>query len=212
MSISRQPSRVLFIAVVVFLAAVRPSAAQSPYDEGYRGAFGLWAGGVIPIEKALENGLQGAISLEGAASSHVAFRLQAGFGRPGVDHAFRHDVRRLFGEIDAIYNWDAGAAHPYVGIGAGLYRYASVISGSAADDPVLRADLIALGLDPDSAAGTREHEIEIGANGIAGVEYFLAPSASVSVEGGYHRVGRVFDVQPFDGSFLSASVALKLYF
>jgi hypothetical protein len=212
MSMSRQPSRLLLLAVLGVLAAARPSAAQSPFDEGYRGAFGVWAGGVIPIEKALENGLQGALSLEGVASPRVSFRLQAGFGRPGVDHAFRHDVRRLFGEIDAIYNWDAGAAHPYIGIGAGLYRYASVISASAAADPVLRADLIALGLNPDTAAGTREHEIEIGANGIAGVEYFMSRSATVSVEGGYHRVGRVFDVQPFDGSYLSAAAGLKFYF
>ncbi|MDR1988996.1 MAG: hypothetical protein LBQ09_02055 [Acidobacteriaceae bacterium] len=170
---------------------------------------------MVPIEPVLRNGAQGALSLEAYTSPRVSFRAEAGYGRSGVDREFRYEVRHLFAEVDALYHWEHGATRAtrsYVGIGAGVYRYASIIPGSVANDPALRKQMIALGLDPDTTAGTHEKEFEVGANGIFGVEYLMSKSASVSLEGGYHRVGRVFAVHPYDGAFLAASLGAKFYF
>lgn len=204
--------RVILLALSFAIGTVAPSAAQSVTPDPAIAAVGFWIGGDVPTGEWLENGSHLAVTVDGYLTPELSLRAEVGLGRLGVERrGFEDDLRPRFASLNAVYKWQTGVLQPYITIGAGLYRFTGVLSGNPALDPVLRSDLIALGLDP-TVGGIKQHDNKLTGNAGAGIEYFLAPRSSLAVELRYHAIGHIKVVAPFNASFVSAMVGFKQYF
>lgn len=197
------------VAAICVLTLGARATAQ-PYEE--RTAIGVWSGLGVPAGDQLTSGLHLAGTVERLVTPRVSIRGEVGRDWIGIDSgAFTSGLRPLFFNVNVIYKWDRDVWRPYVTAGLGWYHYTAAISSQALLDPVLRAQLIALGLNPGSSP-VEGSDTKFGVNLGGGIEYFVSRQTAVAGEFRYHGAGDIVAVIPFEGSFLTFSAGLKRYF
>jgi hypothetical protein len=201
-------TRSLLLAFALAIGSVLPAAAQPPVPDEGMAAIGGWIGAALPTEGGLDNSPHLAVTLDGYLTPRISVRGEVGIGWNADSRGFRNDLRRLFFNVNLVYNWERGIWHPYITGGLGLYRYTGTTSAEALL-AALRDELIALGLDPSAV---EDSDNKLGANLGGGVEYFLSRRSTIVADFRYHGVGNTFAIAPLDGSFFSLSVGVKRHF
>lgn len=117
----------------------------------------------------------------------ASFRLGLGWAKPSFARGSDDDLRTVRVAVDAVYNWEGGAVHPFVGAGVGIYF-----------------------LQPrDNGVSVEDSETKAGATLSGGVELFTSRTMAVKAEARYHLVPNAFGLNP-DG--LALTIGVKKYF
>lgn len=117
----------------------------------------------------------------------TSIRLGLGWANPSFAGRDDESLRRMRVAVDAVYNWEGGAVHPFVGAGLGINFLQPKRNGESIGDS----------------------ETKTGATLFGGVEYFTSRTFSFKAEARYHIVGDAFGLNS-DG--LALTGGLKKYF
>lgn len=201
----RNISILLFVGVVMSAAAL-PAAAQS-HNVPEAGTVAI-SGSFSPTKTDsafLNNGLGFAGNVEGYIASFLSVRAQVGAAFWDMEGlSFNGTVRPVFGVANAVVGWTAGDWRPYVTGGGGVYRY-NFTEPALLEGPDVPADV----------SDVHGSKTKSGWDAGAGVEYFFAPEATVTLEALFHKVELIPTPRAtlgFKGSFWAFTVGAKKYF
>ena len=160
-------------------------------------ATGMWAvggsvGASAPSDAALQNGIDLTGNLERFFTPRFSLRGQIGASWWDIQgHSFPGTVTPFFADLNAVYNWEGGAIHPYVTGGIGVYHFSA-----------------------SEAASISGSDTKPGFDFGGGLDYFLNRRTTMGGELTYHHVdGFVSPLATFgEGSFWRFGFGLKRYF
>jgi opacity protein-like surface antigen len=183
---------IILLIVGVVSAAALPAEAQHNVPEG--GTFAV-AAAISPTttdSAFLDNGLGFSGSVEGHLAPFLSLRAQVGTAWWNIDGlSFDGSVRPLTGLANVVVGWTAGDWRPYVTGGGGWYRYNY------------------------TEAGVDGENTKTGWDAGAGVEFFFAPEATLTLETLFHRVPNVTTTRAalgYKGSYWAFAFGAKKYF
>jgi hypothetical protein len=176
-----------FILSACFLALASGAAAQGRVPAADSGAIGGEVGLMFPRSDALDSGpvLEGFYEYYFARRASV--RIGLGWANPSFARDDEDSLRTLRVAVDAVYNWERGAVHPFAGAGLGIYFVQPKENGESVGDS----------------------ETKLGATIFGGAEFFTSRTVSVKGEARYHLLGDVFRANP---GGLALTIGLKKYF
>jgi hypothetical protein len=176
-----------FIVIGVLLALPSAALAQRRVPATGSAAIGGDVGIFLPSDDSLDAGptLEG--FYEYYLSPRLSIRTGAGWSNPKDAREHADSLRHIRIALDAVYNWEGGAVHPFVGAGLAVYF-----------------------LQPrDNGENFGDSENKLGGTLFGGAEFFTSRTVSVKGEARYHLVSDAFGINP-DG--LALTVGLKKYF
>ena len=185
MNTSAAIQRVIFGAMCALFFPL--NVAAQPVPDAGQVALGGEIGWFIPADDQLDPGIVGGGVLEFYLTPRGSLRGSVMAIRNGYDRADDDDERQIRLGLDAIYNWEGGVVHPFVGVGVGLH-------------------LLRFYRDDDNEG---PNDTEFGMQVLGGLEFFLNRAWSLKGEGRYQWVADRPNLDP-DG--LSLTVGLKRYF
>jgi hypothetical protein len=176
-----------FILSTCFVALASAAAAQGRVPATDSGAIGGDVGLLVPRADALDSGpvLEG--FYEYYFEPRISLRLGLGWMNPSRAGDEEDSLRTIRVPVDAVYNWEGGVVHPFVGAGVGVYFVQPKDNGESAGDSATK----------------------LGATIFGGAEYFTGRTVSVKGEARYHLVGEAFGINP---GGLALTVGVKKYF
>jgi hypothetical protein len=176
-------------SIVFVLMLLAPSAAfgQRRVPATDSGAVGADVGVFLPASEALDSSAALEGFFEYYFTPRASLRTGLGWANPSFARGSDDDLRTLRVAVDAVYNWERGAMHPFVGAGFGIYF-----------------------LQPrDNGESFEDSETKTGATVFGGVELFTSRTVAVKAEARYHVISNAFGINP-DG--LALTIGLKKYF
>ena len=180
--------RLKIVAIVASLLIVPVSAvAQGRVPHKESGAVGGDIGVFLPAEDALGSGLVLEGFYEYYLTARTSLRTGVGWANPKFDREGSDSLRHVRVGIDALYNWEGGQIHPFVGAGFGVYFLQF----------------------RDNGENVGDSETKVGAVLSGGVEWFANRTTSVKGELRYHLIENIGAFNP-DGAALT--IGLKKYF
>jgi hypothetical protein len=187
----RRGDRPRFVNRVVLAAACAVllplAAAAQPVPDTGQVAIGAEFGIFLPTDDRLATGLVGGGLIEVYAAPRLGIRGSVTAIRAGYDREDDDDERQIRLGVDAIYNWEFGAIHPFAGAGIGVH-------------------FLRFYRDGDNEG---PNDTEFGWQALGGAEFFLNREWTVKAEGRYQWVADRPNLNP-DG--LALTLGLKHYF
>ena len=163
-----------------------PALAQRMPAQGSAavgGEFGVF----LPAQDELGPGLALDGFYEYYLTPRTSVRTGLGWANPDFDRESEDSLRHIRVAVDAVYNWEGGTIHPFVGAGIGIYFLQ------------LR----------DNGRSVGDSESETGGALFGGMDFFNTRTVSIKGELRYHVIGDVRGLNP-DGA--SLMIGLKKYF
>src|SRR5512139_3676993 len=122
------------IVIGVLLALPSVALAQRRVPATDSGAIGGDVGIFLPSDDALDTGptLEG--FYEYYLSPRLSIRTGAGWSNPKIAREHSDSLRHIRIAIDAVYNWEGGAVHPFIGAGLGVYFLQQRDNGESVGD------------------------------------------------------------------------------
>lgn len=176
-----------FISISLLLAVAAPAEAQRRVPATDSGAIGGDVGVFLPRDDAFNSGPTLEAFYEYYLAPRGSIRLGVGWANPKLERESVDSLRHVRVAGDAVYNWEGGAIHPFVGAGVGIYFLQFKDNGGNAGDS----------------------ETKFGATLFGGAEFFASRTTSVKAEGRYHLIQNIGATDP-DGFALT--IGLKKYF
>lgn len=174
-------------ALAVWLAGVVPAQAQTRVPDSQMVAAGVDAGVLWPgdqLEAApVVNGF-----IEYYVTPRAGVRATAGWANLPFSRNEEDSQRQIKLALDLLYNWEYGKVHPFVTGGGGVWFLQEKDNGN------------------DFGDGETAGGLTFG----AGIDYFIARTAALKLEGRYDWVA-VDDGRP-DPSGISLTVGVKKFF
>lgn len=179
------PFRTACVTLTLCLALPLGASAQSRAPHAGSTAIGADVGFFAPDDE-----FDGTLIVGGFFEFHPAARVGI---RPSLSYAspdFQRDpnanLRQIRLGVDAIYNWEKGVWHPFVGAGLGVHL-----------------------LKLEDRNGTIDDATELGVSLLGGIEYFASRRTALTFEGRYQFVGDILGSDP--GGF-ALTMGVKRYF
>ena len=165
--------------------ARRTRAARTPHTEST--AVGLDFGAFMPRASQMNSSPTFDGWYEYYVTPRVSVRGAFGWAQPDFRSGSPDSMRQTSLRLDADYNWEGGAWHPFVGAGFGAYFLQFRNNGGAVGPT----------------------ETKPGFNVGGGIEYFVNRSVSIKGEARYFDIAKARGIDP---SGLAFTVGLKTYF
>ena len=116
----------------------------------------------------------------------VGIRPSLSYTSPEFQRDPNANLRQVRLGVDALYNWEQGRWHPFVGAGLGLHV-----------------------LTLEDRGGTIDDATELGVSVVGGVEYFTTRRTALTFEGRYQFVDDILGSEP---GGLALTIGVKRYF
>lgn len=175
------------LSLAAFFGSAAPLMAQGRVPDAQMMAVGVDAGVLFPGDH-LEKGPVVSGLWEYYISPRTGLRTTLGWADLSTGPEDGDSMRRIKLALDLLYNWEYGKVHPFVSGGGGVWFLQEKDN------------------DRDFGEGENKPGLTVG----AGIDYFMARTATVKFEGRYDWV-KVDDGRP-DPSGISLTVGLKKFF
>ena len=183
MNTSASIHRFIILAALALLFPLTAAAQPREGQVALGGDIGLF----FPTDEQLDGALIGGAFVEIYPSARLGIRPSLFVTSPEYDRGTDEHERQMRLGVDAIYNWEAGKVHPFVGAGLGAH----FLQFTADDEEIGDSDT------------------ELGFAALGGIEVFLNRAWTLKGEGRYQWVDDERGINP-DG--LALTIGLKRYF
>jgi opacity protein-like surface antigen len=142
--------------------------------------------GFFAPDDEFDGALIAGASVEFHPTARVGIRPSIAFTSPDFARDPNAHLRQIRIGVDAVYNWEQGAWHPFAGAGLGVHA-----------------------LELEDRNGTIDDGMELGVSLLGGIEYFASRRTALTFEGRYQFVN---DLRGSDPGGFALTMGIKRYF